>query len=59
MAIKIIKEGKKRFTIVCKTCDAKFSYELNDTVGRSIKCPCCGEYCQHYDHIKDESEDTE
>lgn len=56
--IEIIKEGKKRFIIVCETCDAKFSYELNDIVGRSTRCPCCGEYCPHYNHIKEESEDT-
>lgn len=57
--IEIIKEGKKRFVTVCLNCDARYSYELNDIVGRAVRCPCCGEFCQHYNHVKDESEDEE
>ena len=57
--IEIIKEGKKQFVVVCPNCDAIYSYELSDIVGRSTRCPCCGDFCQHYNHIKAEREDTE
>lgn len=57
--IEIIKEGKRRFVTVCLCCDARYSYELSDVIGRATKCPCCGEFCPHYNHIKEESEDTE
>ena len=43
--IETIKDGKKRFVIVCLNCDAKYSYELNDVVGRAVRCPYCGEFC--------------
>lgn len=59
MAIKVIKEGSAVFKIKCLNCDARYSYELSDVIGRSTKCPCCGEFCPHYNHIKEESEDTE
>lgn len=57
--IEIIKEGKKRFVTVCLNCDARYSYELNDIVGGAVHCPCCREFCAHYNRVKDESEDTE
>ena len=57
--IEIIKGGKKRFVITCEFCDAVFSYEIDDVIGRTVRCPCCGEYCAHGSHNKEESEDTE
>jgi hypothetical protein len=57
--IEIIREGKKRFVTVCLNCDAVYSYELNDIVGGAVRCPCCGEFCAHYNRVKDESEGTE
>lgn len=36
--IEIIKEGKKRFVVVCPNCDAIYSYELSDIAGRSTRC---------------------
>ena len=59
MAIKIIREGHKKFKVECKQCNALLSYEINDIIGTSIRCPCCGNFCPHYEHIKEESEDTE
>ena len=57
--IEIIKEGKRQFVVVCLNCDARYSYELSDVIDRSTRCPCCGDFCPHYNHIKEESEDTE
>ena len=57
--IKIIKGGKKRFVMICMVCDAKFSYEIDDVIGRTVRCPCCGAYCQHYTRNAEESEGEE
>lgn len=58
--IKIIKGGKKQFVAVCETCAAEFSYEIDDVIGRTVRCPCCGEYCRHnIRNMQKESEDTE
>lgn len=59
MAIKIIRKGKRNFKVECHQCTALLSYDIHDIVGGSIRCPCCGEYCQHYNRIREDSEDTE
>ena len=59
MAIKIIKKGKRVFKIECPQCEALISYDIHDIVGTSIRCPCCGEFCYHYNRITEESEDKE
>ena len=54
--VEIVRAGKTRFKIICATCDALLSYTLNDLIGGSIRCPCCGEFCEHYNRRGKESE---
>lgn len=58
MAIEIIRKGKLKYKIECPRCNALLSYTVHDIFGDLICCPCCGGYCQHYNHIK-ESENEE
>lgn len=57
--IEIIRVGKTKFKVICTNCDALLSYTLNDLIGGSIRCPCCGEFCEHYNRIGKESEGEE
>ena len=61
MAIKIIKQGKVKFTKTCADCGCEFEYEQEDVkVDYScylttylcnyetyVICPCCGRYLHH------------
>lgn len=55
--IKIIKEGKKEFKVVCPTCGCEFSYGLDDLkrgiTYSTVKCPCCGDEIVHSDTGKE------
>lgn len=41
MAIKIIKQGVKEFSITCPYCDCEFTYEKEDVHNSQVICPCC------------------
>lgn len=45
--IKIIKPGKKEFTVTCDKCGCVFSYELSDLGPSGVTCPECGKYIYH------------
>lgn len=45
--IKIIKPGKKEFTVTCDKCGCVFSYELSDIYISGVTCPECGKYVTH------------
>ena len=61
MAIKIIKQGKTKFTKICPDCGCEFEYEQEDVkVDYSsclttypcmheiyVICPCCGKHLHH------------
>lgn len=60
MAVTIIQKPSKKFRIRCIFCDALLEYEMQDTDGRYIQCPCCQNWNNHQLHIiPKESEDTE
>lgn len=41
MAIKIIKQGVKEFSITCPYCGCEFTYEKEDVHNSQVICPCC------------------
>lgn len=45
--IKIVKPGKKEFTVTCPKCGCIFSYELPDIYISEVACPECGKHCAH------------
>lgn len=47
MAIKIIKDGKKEFDKTCPYCGCEFTYEAEDILHSTVKCPCCSQYLPH------------
>ena len=47
MAIKIIKQGKTKFTAYCDRCGCEFTYEMEDVVGEIVRCPCCKNHIVH------------
>lgn len=47
MAIKIIKKGKKKFNKTCPYCGCEFTYEPEDILNSTVKCPCCFQYLAH------------
>lgn len=40
--IKILTEGYRKYELICKKCDCRFSYEIEDVIGNLINCPYCG-----------------
>lgn len=63
--IKIIKDGRKDFIIVCDSCGCEFSYQNEDIKLGSVQCPCCGIYVSHRDNnfkrqssVEDNENDT-
>ena len=40
MAIKIIKQGVKEFSITCPYCGCEFTYEKEDVHNSQVICPC-------------------
>ncbi len=45
--IKIVKPGKKEFTVTCPKCGCIFSYELSDIYILGVTCPECGGHVTH------------
>lgn len=45
--IKIVKPGKKEFTVTCPRCGCIFSYELSDIYILGVTCPECGGHVTH------------
>lgn len=45
--IKVIEHGYNSYTNKCHQCGCVFEYELSDIENGSVKCPDCGESCNH------------
>lgn len=45
--IKVIEHGKADYVAECDKCGCKFSYEIRDVVGGTVRCPDCGGHARH------------
>ena len=52
MAIKIIKQGKTKFTKICPDCGCEFEYEQEDVKVDHSSCSCLTTYpCKHETYV--------
>ena len=59
MATKIIRKPTTTFTMVCRSCEAIFEYNIHDISGLThIQCPCCSYYNDHINDRKKHEEDA-